>query len=141
MFFKPSNLANWAAHLGMTNKRKFYRKLKHWEMTLPVIEHSRRRVGVSPWYWLIIPLPAATGTGIVKVIGLWNFRLRGSIVTIGDTATLLPSSLAVNSGGIGCAWSEKQNENKKRFVKQIKKNQVFNFHPLRFLNWKYKISK
>ena len=41
----------------------------------PVIEQSRRRVGVSPEYWLIIPLPAATGTGIVRVIGLWNFRL------------------------------------------------------------------
>jgi hypothetical protein len=32
-------------------------------------------VGVSPEYWLIIPFPAATGTGIVSVIGLWNFRL------------------------------------------------------------------
>lgn len=42
---------------------------------LPVIEHKRRSVGVSPEYWFIIPLPAATGTGIVRVIGLWNFRL------------------------------------------------------------------
>ena len=70
---------------------------------LPVMEQRRRRVGVSPWYWLIIPLAAATGTGMVRVIGLWNFRLLGSMVTMGDTATRLPSSLAVSSGGIGWA--------------------------------------
>ena len=72
-----------------------------WCEVSPVIEQRRRRVGVSPWYWLIIPLPAATGTGIVNVIGLWNFRRLGSIVTIGDTATRLPKSFAVNSGEIG----------------------------------------
>ena len=70
---------------------------------LPVIEHSSLRVGVSPWYWLIIPFPAATGTGMVRLIGLWNLRRRGSIVTIGDTATLLPSNLAASSGGMGWA--------------------------------------
>ena len=72
-----------------------------WEV--PVIEHKSLKVGVSPLYWLIIPFPAAWGTGIVKVIGLWNFLLRGSTVTMGETATLLPKSLAVNSGGIGWA--------------------------------------
>ena len=71
---------------------------------LPVIEHSRRRVGVSPEYWLIIPLLAATGTGMVKVIGLWNFRLLGSTVTIGETATRFPRSLAVSSAGMGWAY-------------------------------------
>lgn len=50
-----------------------------------------------------MPLFAACGTGIVKVIGLWNFLRRGSTVTIGDTATLLPRSFATNSAGIGCA--------------------------------------
>ena len=56
-----------------------------------------------------MPLPAAVGTGMVSVMGLWNFRRRGSTVTIGDTATRLPRSLAVNSGGIGCAFlKEKQ---------------------------------
>ena len=74
---------------------------------LPVMEHSSLRVGVSPWYWLIIPLPAATGTGMVREIGLWNLRLRGSMVTIGDTATLLPSSLAVSSGDMGWAYKRK----------------------------------
>ena len=78
-----------------------------WCEVSPVIEQRRRRVGVSPWYWLIMPLPAATGTGIVNVIGLWNFRLLGSIVTIGDTATRLPRSFAVNSGEIGWAWKIK----------------------------------
>ena len=73
----------------------------------PVMEHRRRRVGVSPEYWLIIPFPAATGTGMVRVIGLWNFLLLGSIVTMGDTATRLPSSLAVNSEGMGWAWKLK----------------------------------
>lgn len=48
-----------------------------------------------------MPLLAACGTGIVNIIGLWNFRRRGSTVTIGDTATRLPSSLATNSAGIG----------------------------------------
>ena len=74
---------------------------------LPVIEQRSLRVGVSPWYWLIIPLPAATGTGMVRLIGLWNLRLRGSMVTIGDTATLLPSSLAVSSGEMGWAYKRK----------------------------------
>lgn len=41
---------------------------------------------------------------MVKVIGLWNFLRLGSTVTIGDTATLLPSSLATRSAGIGCAY-------------------------------------
>lgn len=65
------------------------------------MEHRRRRVGASPEYWLIIPLLAALGTGMVSVIGLWNFLLRGSTVTIGDTATRFPSSFAVSSAGMG----------------------------------------
>lgn len=50
-----------------------------------------------------MPLLAACGTGIVNDIGLWNFLRLGSTVTIGDTATRLPSNLAVSSAGIGCA--------------------------------------
>ena len=50
-----------------------------------------------------MPLPAAWGTGMVRVMGLWNFLRLGSTVTMGDTATLLPNNLAVSSGGIGCA--------------------------------------
>ena len=65
-------------------------------------------MGVSPLYELIIPFPAAVGTGMVRVMGLWNFLRLGSTVTMGDTATLLPSSLAVSSGGIGCAFSREK---------------------------------
>lgn len=54
-------------------------------------------------YSLSIPLPAAWGNGIESVIALWNFLLRGSTVTIGDTATRLPNNLAVNSEDIGWA--------------------------------------
>ncbi|KYN35968.1 hypothetical protein ALC56_09759 [Trachymyrmex septentrionalis] len=63
--------------------------------------HRSLKVGASPEYWLIMPLLAACGTGIVKVIGLWNFLRLGSTVTIGDTATLFPSNLATRSAGIG----------------------------------------
>lgn len=73
------------------------------EKQLPVILQRSRSVGASPLYWLIIPLLAACGTGIVSEIGLWNFLLLGSTVTIGETATRLPRSLAVSSAGIGCA--------------------------------------
>jgi len=66
--------------------------------------HRSLKVGASPEYWLIMPLLAACGTGIVKVIGLWNFLRLGSTVTIGDTATLFPSNLATRSAGIGCAY-------------------------------------
>lgn len=67
--------------------------------------HRSLKVGASPEYWLIMPLLAACGTGIVKVIGLWNFLRLGSTVTIGDTATLFPSNLATRSAGIGCAYT------------------------------------
>ena len=81
--------------------------------TIPVIEHNSLKVGVSPLYWFIMPFPAAWGTGMVKVIGLWNFRLLGSTVTIGLTATLFPKSLAVNSGGMGWAyWKKEHRKNK-----------------------------
>lgn len=71
---------------------------------LPEILHRSLKVGASPEYWFIIPLLAAWGTGIVRVIGLWNFLRLGSTVTIGETATRLPKSLATSSAGIGCAW-------------------------------------
>lgn len=72
--------------------------------SLPLMLQRSRRVGASPEYWLIMPLLAAWGTGMVRVMGLWNFLRRGSTVTIGDTATPLPRSLATSSAGIGCAW-------------------------------------
>ena len=66
-----------------------------------------------------MPLPAAWGTGIVRVIGLWNFLRLGSTVTIGDTATLLPSNLAVSSGEIGWAykWGKKRIKQKRKIRK------------------------
>lgn len=65
--------------------------------------HNNLKVGASPLYWLSMPLDAAWGTGMVKTIGLWNLRRRGSTVTIGLTATRLPNILATNSAGIGWA--------------------------------------
>lgn len=75
-------------------------------LNLPVILHKSLNVGASPEYWLIMPLLAACGTGIVNVIGLWNLRLLGSTVTMGDTATLLPRSLAASSVDIGWAYNK-----------------------------------
>jgi len=62
---------------------------------------SSRSVGASPPYWLSMPFWAAIGTGIVKVIGLWNLRRRGSTVTIGLTATRLPNIFETRSNGTG----------------------------------------
>lgn len=67
------------------------------------MEQRRRRVGASPEYWLIMPLLEACGTGMVRVMGLWNLRRRGSTVTMGDTATLFPRSFDTNSVGMGWA--------------------------------------
>lgn len=90
---------------------KFKRKLSDLtslNSNIPVIEHKRRRVGAFPEYWLIIPWLCARGVGMLKVIALWNLRRRGSTVTTGDTATPRPSSLAVKSGSMGCAWGFKK---------------------------------
>lgn len=70
---------------------------------VPVIEHKSRRVGAFPEYWLIMPWLCAFGAGMLKVMALWNLRRLGSTVTIGDTATPRPRSLAVRSGSIGWA--------------------------------------
>lgn len=67
---------------------------------IPVIEHKSLSVGAEPEYWLIIPWEWALGAGRLSVIALWNFRRRGSTVTIGDTATLWPSNLDTSSGSI-----------------------------------------
>lgn len=70
---------------------------------LPVIEHNSLSVGADPLYWLIMPWECAVGAGMFSLMALWNFLRLGSTVTTGDTATPCPSSLAVNSGSIGCA--------------------------------------
>lgn len=69
------------------------------------MEHKSLKVGALPEYWFIIPWLCARGAGILSVIALWNFLLLGSTVTIGETATPRPRSLAVNSGSIGWAWN------------------------------------
>ena len=46
------------------------------------------------------------GTGIVIVIGLWNFLLLGSSVTIGLNVALLPRIFLTSSILIGCAYEE-----------------------------------
>ena len=74
--------------------------------SLPVMLHNNLNVGVeSPplSYWFSMPFWDAFGSGIVRVIGLWNLRRRGSTVTIGLTATRLPSSFDTTSGWMGCA--------------------------------------
>lgn len=87
-----------------TNRRKADRSKQNRNLRLPERLQRSRRVGASPPYWFIIPFWAALGTGIVRVMGWWNFRLRGSTVTMGLTATRLPSSLATSSGDMAWAW-------------------------------------
>ena len=78
----------------------------------PIILQSSLSVGASllapvapPPYWFNMPFCTARGSGIVSVIGRWNFRRRGSIVTIGLTATRLPSIRDTRLAGTGCACS------------------------------------
>lgn len=47
---------------------------------------------------------------MVNVIGLWNFRLLGSTVTIGLTATRFPNILVTNSDAIGWACQNSRRE-------------------------------
>lgn len=68
------------------------------------MEHNNLNVVFKlPWYWLIMPCECAFGAGILSVIALWNFRLLGSTVTIGETATPCPRSFETSSGSIACA--------------------------------------
>lgn len=76
---------------------------------LPVMLQSRRKVGAScPPYWLSMPFCEALGTGMVRVMGLWNLRRLGSTVTMGLTATRLPSILDTSSGWMGWAYGVQQ---------------------------------
>lgn len=72
--------------------------------TKPVMLQRRRRLGVvSPLYPLETPSPEAGGTGMVIVIGLWNFLLLGSTVTIGLNVALFPRIFFTISSGTGWA--------------------------------------
>lgn len=66
-------------------------------MLSPVILHSKRSVGVSPPKPLYIGSVEVLGTGMVIVMGLWNFRLRGSRVTIGLNVALFPKNFLTRS--------------------------------------------
>lgn len=76
-----------------------------------------------------MPLFAAVGTGIVRVIGLWNLRLRGSTVTIGETATLLPNSFDTTSGATGWACKKmllESNLNQKNIIHDNVRDPFYN---------------
>lgn len=65
---------------------------------------SRRRQGAeSPRCPLGWPSADLGGTGIVIVIGLWNFLLLGSTVTMGLKVALFPSTALTMSSGTGWA--------------------------------------
>lgn len=70
----------------------------------PVILQRSRRLGVvSPLYPFITPSPERGGTGMVMVMGLWNFLLRGSTVTIGLKVARFPTKFFTTSFGRGWA--------------------------------------
>ena len=74
------------------------------QVHLPVMLHSRRRHGAaSPLCPLGCPSADLGGTGMVIVIGLWNFLLLGSTVTMGLKVALLPRTALTMSSGTGWA--------------------------------------
>lgn len=71
-------------------------------LNIPVILQSNRKVGVSPLNSEVGPsLLELLGIGIVIVIGLWNFLLLGSNVTIELNAALLPRIFFTTSTSMG----------------------------------------
>lgn len=77
---------------------------------VPVMLHSSRSVSRSAPYPPAPSLAEALGTGMVIVMGLWNFLLRGSMVTIGLNLALLPRILFTRSGGMIWAWETKDRQ-------------------------------
>jgi len=86
-------------------KLKLLWRLK-WNLRLPARLQRSRKLGASGPYWFIMPFWDAFGNVIVSVIGLWNLRRRGSIVTIGLTATRLPNIFATKSAETGWTWTQ-----------------------------------
>lgn len=70
----------------------------------PVILQSSRKVGVSPPKPLRTGSALVLGTGMVMVMGLWNFLLRGSKVTMGLKVALFPRIFLTTSTSTGWAW-------------------------------------
>ena len=78
-----------------------YLTLQHYH-NLPVMLQSKRKVGVSPLNSAPGPsLLELLGIGIVIVIGLWNFLLLGSRVTIELNVALLPRIFLTTSTSMG----------------------------------------
>lgn len=74
----------------------------HCSPYLPVMLQSKRKVGVPPLNSVFCPsLLELLGTGIVMVIGLWNFLLLGSNVTIELNVALLPRAFLTTSTSMG----------------------------------------
>jgi len=71
---------------------------------LPVMLQSRRRQRAeSPRCPVGCPSADRGGTGIVMVMGLWNFLRLGSTVTMGLKVALLPRMALTMSSGTGWA--------------------------------------
>lgn len=65
-------------------------------------------MGVSPPKPLRTGSELLLGTGMVMVMGLWNFRLRGSRVTMGLKVALLPRIFLTTSTATGWACEGRQ---------------------------------
>lgn len=59
---------------------------------------------------MVSPSPERGGTGIVMVMGLWNFLLLGSTVTMGLKVARLPRIFFTVSSGTGWAWEGRGND-------------------------------
>jgi len=68
-----------------------------------MLQSSRRQGTASPRWPTGWPSADRGGTGIVIVIGLWNFLLLGSTVTMGLKVALLPRTALATSSGTGWA--------------------------------------
>lgn len=79
-----------------------YCLLMNYSPHIPVMLQSKRKVGTSPLYTPLWPsLLELLGIGMVIVIGLWNFLLRGSNVTIELNVALLPRIFRTTSTSMG----------------------------------------
>lgn len=70
---------------------------------------SSRNVGVYPPKPLRTGSELLLGTEMVMVIGLWNFLLRGSRVTMGLKVALFPKIFLTTSTLSGWACQRKEN--------------------------------
>lgn len=98
--YNQNYLSNYCIMELKKNHNVIYKKVFKKTPSLPEMEQSSLNVGADVVYWFIIPWEWGLGAGILSVMALWNFLLRGSTVTTGDTATPRPRSFAVRSASI-----------------------------------------